>query len=96
MRKIVFMMLTVVCMTVSAQGIKSGSMWNISNLVYEAKVNIDNTITFTAMAEGEELTFRLTPNYSKKNEFVLSEELNADGFNPFSKTPRAKYTILPL
>ena len=91
MRKIVFMMLTVVCMTVSAQGIKSGSKWNISNLVYEAKVNIDNTITFTAMAEGEELTFRLTPNYSKKNEFVLSEELNADGFNPFSKTPRAKY-----
>ena len=91
MRKIVFMMLTVVCMTVSAQGIKSGSKWNISNLVYEAKVNIDKTITFTAMAEGEELTFRLTPNYSKKNEFVLSEELNADGFNPFSKTPRAKY-----
>ena len=91
MRKIVFMMLTLVGMTVSAQGIKSGSKWNINNLVYEAKVNIDNTITFTAMAEGEELAFRLTPNYSKKNEFVLSEELNADGFNPFSKTPRAKY-----
>ena len=91
MRKIVFMMLTLVCMTVSAQGIKSGSKWNISNLVYDAKVNIDNTITFTAMAEGEELAFRLTPNYSKKNEFVLSEELNADGFNPFNKTPRAKY-----
>ena len=91
MRTIVFMMLTLVGMTVSAQGIKSGSNWNINNLVYEAKVNIDNTITFTAMAEGEELAFRLTPNYSKKNEFVLSEELNADGFNPFSKTPRAKY-----
>ena len=91
MRTIVFMMLTLVGITVSAQGIKSGSKWNISNLVYEAKVNIDNTITFTAMAEGEELAFRLTPNYSKKNEFVLSEELNADGFNPFSKTPRAKY-----
>ena len=43
------------------------------------------------MAEGEELVFRLTPNYSKKNEFVLTEELNADGFNPFSKAPRAKY-----
>ena len=91
MRKIVFMMLTLVGMTVSAQGIKSGSKWNINNLVYEAKVNVDKTITFTAMAEGEELAFRLTPNYSKKNEFVLSEELNADGFNPFSKTPRAKY-----
>ena len=91
MRKIVFIMLTLVSLTVSAQGIKSGSKWNISNLVYEAKVNVDKTITFTAMAEGEELAFRLTPNYSKKNEFVLSEELNADGFNPFSKSPRARY-----
>ena len=91
MRKIFFMMLALVGMTVSAQGIKSGSKWNVNNLVYEAKVNIDKTITFTAMAEGEELAFRLTPNYSKKNEFVLSEELNADGFNPFSKSPRAKY-----
>ena len=87
---IVFMMLALVGMTASAQ-IKSGSKWNISNLIYEAKVNIDKTITFTAMAEGEELAFRLTPNYSKKNEFVLSEELNVDGFNPFSKSPRAKY-----
>ena len=69
---IVFMMLAVVGMTASAQ-IKSGSKWNISNLIYEAKVNIDKTITFTAMAEGEELAFRLTPNYSKKNEFVLSD-----------------------
>ena len=91
MKKILFMMLALVGMTANAQGIKSGSKWNISNLVYEAKVNIDNTITFTAMAEGEELAFRLTPNYSNKNEFVLSEELNADGFNPFSKTARAEY-----
>ena len=91
MKKTVFFILTLVAMTASAQGIKSGSKWNISNLEYEAKVNIDNTITFTAMAEGEELAFRLTPNYSKKNEYVLSDELNADGFNPFSKSPRAKY-----
>ncbi len=88
---LLFMMFAFVGLTASAQGIKSGSKWNISNLVYEAKVNIDKTITFTAMAEGEELAFRLTPNYSKKNEYVLTEELNADGFNPFSKTPRAKY-----
>jgi hypothetical protein len=53
MKKILFMMLALVGMTANAQGIKSGSKWNISNLVYEAKVNIDNTITFTAMAEGE-------------------------------------------
>ena len=91
MKKIVYMMLALMGLTANAQGIKSGSKWNISNLVYEAKVNIDKTITFTAMAEGEELAFRLTPNYSKKNEYVLTEELNADGFNPFSKTPRAKY-----
>ena len=91
MKKIFIMMFAFVSLTASAQGIKSGSKWNISNLVYEAKVNTDKTITFTAMAEGEELAFRLTPNNSKKNEFVLSEELNADGFNPFSKTPRAKY-----
>ena len=85
------MMLALVGMTVSAQGIKSGSKWNVNNLVYEAKVNIDKTITFTAMAEGEELAFRLTPNNSKKNEYVLSEDQNADSFNPFSKTPRAEY-----
>ena len=91
MKKIVFMMLALVGLAANAQGIKSGSKWNINNLVYEAKVNIDKTVTFTATAEGEELAFRLTPNYSKKNEFVLSDELNADGFNPFSKSPRAKY-----
>ena len=91
MKKIVFIILALVGLTASAQGIKNGSKWNISNLVYEAKVNIDKTVTFTATAEGEELAFRLTPNYSKKNEFVLSDELNADGFNPFSKSPRAKY-----
>ena len=45
MRKIIFTMLALVGLTASAQGIKSGSEWNISNLVYEAKVNIDNTIT---------------------------------------------------
>ncbi len=91
MKKFFLMMFALAGMTANAQGIKSGSKWNINNLVYEAKVNIDKTVTFTAMAEGEELAFRLTPNYSKKNEYVLSEELNADGFNPFSKTPRAKY-----
>ena len=91
MKKIFIMMFAFVSLTASAQGIKSGSKWNISNLVYEAKVNTDKTITFTAMAEGEELAFRLTPSSSKKNEYVLSEEQNADGFNPFSKTPRAKY-----
>ena len=91
MKKIFLMMFALVGLTANAQGIKSGSKWNISNLVYEAKVNNDKTITFTAMAEGEELAFRLTPSNSKKNEYVLSEDQNADGFNPFSKTPRAKY-----
>ena len=90
-KNLLLMMFALMGLTANAQGIKSGSKWNISNLVYEAKVNIDKTVTFTAMAEGEELAFRLTPNYSKKNEYVLSEELNADGFNPFSKSPRAKY-----
>ena len=84
-------MFAFVSLTASAQGIKSGSKWNISNLVYEAKVNTDKTITFTAMAEGEELAFRLTPSNSKKNEYVLSEDQNADSFNPFRKTPRAEY-----
>ena len=91
MKKIFIMMFAFVSLTASAQDIKSGSKWNISNLVYEAKVNTDKTITFTAMAEGEELAFRLTPNNSKKNEYVLSEDQNADSFNPFSKTPRAEY-----
>lgn len=91
MKKIFVIMFALVGLTANAQGIKNGSKWNVSNLVYEARVNVDKTITFTAMAEGEELAFRLTPNQSKKNEYVLSDDKNADGFNPFSKTPRAKY-----
>lgn len=75
----------------SENSIANGSKWNIGSLDYEAKVNIDRTITFTAMAEGEELTFRLTPNYRKTDEYILSEEPGADGFNPFSATPRVKY-----
>jgi len=91
MKKIFVIMFALVGLTANAQGIKNGSKWNVSNLVYEARINVDKTITFTAMAEGEELAFRLTPNQSKKNEYVLSDDKNADGFNPFSKTPRAKY-----
>lgn len=73
----------------SNPGITDGSGWSIESLSYTAKVNANKTITFTATTEGEELAFRLTPN-SKKNEYVLGEEPNADGFNPFSDTPRAK------
>lgn len=91
MKKFVMMILPFVALTISAQGIKNGSKWNIDNLEYEANVHPDKTITFTAMAEGEELAFRLTPSTSKKNEFALTEDSNADGFNPFEKTPRAKY-----
>lgn len=76
---------------VSDPGIQNGSRWNIGNLDYTAKVNSANTITFTAMAEGEELIFRLTPNYSKQDEYVLSDEPGADGTNPFSGTPRVKF-----
>lgn len=74
----------------SNPGITDGSEWSIESLKYTAKVNADKTISFTAMTEGQELDFRLTPNRSKKNEYVLGEEPNADGFNPFSDTPRAK------
>ncbi len=76
---------------VSDPGIQDGSRWNIANLDYTAKVNADKTITFNAMAEGEELMFRLTPNYSKQDEYTLSDEPGADGFNPFSKSPRVKF-----
>ena len=73
----------------SNPGITDGSGWSTESLSYTAKVNANKTITFTATTEGEELAFRLTPS-SKKNEYVLGEEPNADGFNPFSDTPRAK------
>ncbi len=71
----------------SNPGIPNGSGWSIGSLNYTAKVNANKTISFTAMSEGEELAFRLTPNPSKKNEYVLGEE--PKGFNPFSDTPRA-------
>ena len=73
----------------SNPGIYDGSTWTVGSLQYTAKVNADETISFTATTEGEELAFRLTPNHSKKNEYVLGEEPNADGFNPFSNMPRA-------
>lgn len=76
---------------VSDPGIQDGSRWNIGNLDYIAKVNVANTITFSAMSEGEELMFRLTPNYSKQNEYVLSDEPGVDATNPFSSTPRVKF-----
>ena len=76
---------------VSDPGILNGSRWNIGSLDYTAKVNVDRTITFSAMAEGEELMFRLTPNYSKEGEFTLSDEPGADGTNPFSGMPRVKF-----
>ena len=73
----------------SNPGIYNGSKWMVGSLYYTAKVNADKTITFTATTEGEELAFRLTPNRNKKNEYVLGKEPNADGFNPFSDSPRA-------
>ena len=77
-------------LVVSDPGIQNGSRWNIGSRDYTAKVNADRTVTFNAMAEGEELMFRLTPNYSKKDEYVLSDEPGGDGFNPYSGSPRVK------
>ncbi len=90
MKKIFLLMCVLASLTTHAQDIKNGSKWNISNLEYEAKVNADKTVTFTATAEGEELAFRLTPNKNSKNEFVIGDDPKADGFNPFSQTSRAK------
>lgn len=75
----------------SEQGIKDGSTWNVGNLDYVAKVEDVNTITFRAMAEGEELSFRLKANPDKEDEFVLSDNPNADGYNPYSNVPRVRY-----
>lgn len=71
-------------------GIQNGSRWNVGSLDYTAKVNADNSITFSAMAEGEELSFRLTPNADKEKEYVMGDAPDADGFNPFSSATRAK------
>lgn len=72
-------------------GIQDGSRWYVGNLDYTAKVNVDKTITFTSMAEGEELMFRLTPNYSKPGEYTLSDEPGGDGYNPYGRAPRVKF-----
>lgn len=92
MKRILLLFLAIFCLlfTLSAQGIKNGSSWNQGNLDYTAKVNANKSITLTAMAEGEELAFRLTPT-GKLDTYVLGDEPNADGFNPFSDTPRAQY-----
>ena len=91
MKKILMTMCAFVALTAGAQDIRNGSRWNINNLEYEAKVNADKTISFNAMAEGEELAFRLTPSKTKKNEYTIGEDPKADGFNPYSKATRAKY-----
>ena len=77
----------VVAIATQAQGIKNGSTWNIGNLDYTARVNADKTVTFTAMAEGEELAFRLTPNRGKKSEYTLGED--PDGTLTFFNIQRA-------
>jgi hypothetical protein len=77
-------------LVLSDPGIRNGSRWNIGPRDYTAKVNADKTITFSAMAEGEELMFRLTPNYSRQNEYILSDEPGGSGTNVFSNTPRVK------
>ncbi len=45
MKKIFIMMFALVSLTVSAQDIRSGSKWNINNLVYEAKADKDRYVT---------------------------------------------------
>jgi len=75
---------------VQAQTIKSGSEWNVSNLVYEATVNTDKTITFRAMAEGEELAFRIKAISGKRNEYWVYQDPSDDCFNPYGEVVRAK------
>jgi len=91
MKRFVFLMFAFASLIVSAQGIKNGSDWNVGSENYQATVNADKSITFTAMAEGQELAFRLTPNGKKPNEFTIGEDSCVDGFNPFSKVARVKY-----
>ena len=74
-----------------AQGIRTGSKWNVGSMDYTAKVNPDRTITFSATAEGEELAFRLTPTPGKTDEYTIGTDPNSDGFNPFEKSTRAKF-----
>ena len=76
---------------VSESGIKNGSRWNIGSLDYFAKVKLGNIATFNAMAEGEELTFRLTPIPGKENEYTIGDDPHADGWNPFSDITRVKH-----
>lgn len=73
------------------QGIKDGSRWNIGSLDYVAHVDDVNTVTFRAMSEGEELSFRLKANPDKENEYVLGDNPYADGYNPFSHISRVRF-----
>lgn len=72
-------------------GIQDGSRWYVGNLDYTAKVNVDKTITFTSMAEGEELMFRLTPDSNKEDEYVLTDDPHDESYNPYSTPARVKY-----
>ena len=78
-------------LVVSDSGIQNGSRWNIASLDYTAKVNADKTITFNAMAEGEELAFRLTPDSNKEDEYVLTDDPHDESYNPYSTPARVKY-----
>jgi len=78
-------------LVVSDSGIQNGSRWNIASLDYTAKVNADKTITFNAMAEGEELMFRLTPDSNKEDEYVLTDDPHDESYNPYSTPARVKY-----
>ena len=78
-------------LVVSDSAIQDGSRWNIASLDYTAKVNADKTITFNAMAEGEELAFRLTPDSNKEDEYVLTDDPHDESYNPYSTPARVKY-----
>ncbi len=72
-------------------GIPGGSKWQAGGFDYTAKVNADNSFSFLATAEGEDLSFRLAPVAGKKDEFKVGDETDFYGVNPFSGARRAKY-----
>jgi hypothetical protein len=72
-------------------GIPAGSKWQAGGFDYTVKVNTDNSFSFLATAEGEDLGFRLTPVDGKKDEFKVGDETDYYAVNPFSTATRAKY-----
>ena len=72
------MVLKVLPLVRPMDGIKAGSLWYSGSLVYDANPDEDGSVRMTAMAEGEEHAFLITPAMGGTDLFEVSDSPNGE------------------